>query len=337
MIIGLTGKNGSGKGELAEFLKKRGFTYYSLSDELREEMHRQKIEITREKLIPFANDMRNKYGPSYLAEKILSKIDLDKNYVVDSIRNPFEVETLRKRKDFHLISVTADAKVRFERLKSRGRESDPVDYKKFLAIDAAEASNADPSAQQLDRTSEMADAVVDNNTTIEEFHDKIKQVLRVLAMNTKRPSWDEYFLSIAQVVSLRGNCIKRRVAALIVKDNRVISTGYNGTPKGIKNCNEGGCARCNDLGESGKALEECTCAHAEENAIAQSALHGVAIKGGVLYTTYSPCLRCTKLIINSGIVEVVYNQAYSIEQLPLKLLREASVKVRKVNLPERMF
>lgn len=337
MIIGLTGKNGSGKGEVAEFLKRRGYQYFSLSDEIREEMKRQKVPITRESLIPFANGLRNEHGPSYLAEQILKKMDMDKNYVVDSIRNPFEVETLRKRKDFYLVSVMADSKVRFERLKGRGRENDPTDYKKFLEIDAAEARNADPAAQQLDRTQEMADAVVENHTTVEDLHDKVKQVLRVLAMGTKRPNWDEYFIGIAQVAALRGNCIKRKVAAVIVRDNRVISTGYNGTPRKIKNCSEGGCHRCNELEESGTNLEECICAHAEENAIAQAAYHGVAIKDATLYTTFSPCLRCTKLIINSGIGEVVYNQAYSIAELPLKLLAEAGVVVRRIELSERNF
>lgn len=337
MIIGLTGKNGSGKGEVANFLLKRGFVYHSLSDEIREEMKRQGVPITRSSLIPFATGLRNKYGPSYLAEKVLEKLDPDKNYVIDSIRNPFEVEELRQRKDFHLISITADPKVRFERLRSRGRENDPVDYDRFLEIDAAEASNKDPAAQQLNRTHELADATIENNGKLEHLHEKIKQVLRVLAMNTKRPSWDEYFISIAQVASLRGNCIKRKIAAVIVKDNRVISTGYNGTPRGVKNCNEGGCPRCSDLDESGKNLEECICAHAEENSIAQAAYHGVSIKDSTLYTTYSPCLRCTKLIINSGVGEVVYNQLYPINEIPLKLLKKVGIKVRKIELPERIF
>lgn len=331
MIIGITGKNGSGKGEVADFLKDRGFTYYSLSDEIREEMKKEGLEITRDTLIPFANNLRNKFGPSYLAEKVLERLDPDKNYVIDSIRNPFEVETLRKRKDFHLISVVAEPKIRFERLRNRARESDPTDYDKFLEIDAREANSDDPSAQQLDRTHEMADAVIQNNKDIDELHDKTKQILRVLAMNTKRPNWDEYFMSIAKVVALRANCIKRKVAAVIVKDKRIIATGYNGTPKGITNCNEGGCERCNSLETSGKNLEACICSHAEENAITQAAYHGTSVKGASLYTTFSPCIHCTKMIINSGIAEVIYNMEYSIEELPMKLLKEAKIKVRKLS------
>ena len=134
MIIGLTGKNGAGKGVGADFLKELGYQYYSLSDVIREEMTKKKIAITRENLIKFANEMRTTYGPSILAEKILAKLDPDKNYVVDSVRNPFEVETLRKRKDFHLIVIEADPKARFERIKARAREKDPITYEDFLKI-----------------------------------------------------------------------------------------------------------------------------------------------------------------------------------------------------------
>ena len=137
-------------------------------------------------------------------------------------------------------------------------------------------------------------------------------------------------MKIAQVAALRSNCIKRKVAAVIVLDHRVISTGYNGTPRGIKNCNEGGCPRCHTFGKSGEHLEECLCAHAEENAIAQAAYHGVRIAGATIYTTYSPCLRCTKLIINSGITEAVYSLAYPMEKIPMSLLSEAGVKVRQL-------
>ncbi len=176
----------------------------------------------------------------------------------------------------------------------------------------------------------MADAVVYNNGTIDELREQVRHVVQALAANLGRPSWDKYFMDIAKVVSLRGNCIKRKIAAVIVKDKRIISTGYNGTPRGITNCNEGGCPRCNHFGASGDKLDECLCSHAEENSIVQAAYHGVSIKGATIYTTYSPCLICTKMIINSGIAEVVYDKAYAIADVPLRLLKEAGVKVRQL-------
>ena len=137
-------------------------------------------------------------------------------------------------------------------------------------------------------------------------------------------------MNIARMVAERSNCIKRSVAAVIVKDKRIISTGYNGTPRGVKNCNEGGCPRCNSFGQGGANLDECLCSHAEENAIVQAAYHGVSVKRGIIYTTFSPCLTCTKMIINSGLTEVVYNARYPMGEVPLKLLAEAGVKARKV-------
>ena len=147
---------------------------------------------------------------------------------------------------------------------------------------------------------------------------------------TRRPGWDEYFMNIAHVVASRSNCIKRQVAAIIVKDKRIISTGYNGTPRGIKNCNEGGCARCNAHVPSGTQLDECYCSHGEENAIVQAAYHGISLKGSTLYTTYSPCLICTKMIINSGIQEVVFGKEYPLSEASIVLLKEAGIKIRKL-------
>lgn len=146
----------------------------------------------------------------------------------------------------------------------------------------------------------------------------------------ERPSWDDYFMRIAHVVATRSNCLKRHVAALIVKDLRVVATGYNGTPRGTRNCNEGGCPRCASLVPSGTALEDCLCSHAEENAITQAAYHGTSIRDASLYTTFSPCLLCTKMIINSGIREVVYEADYPLGASALDLLEEAGLTVRRI-------
>lgn len=147
----------------------------------------------------------------------------------------------------------------------------------------------------------------------------------------ERPSWDEYFMNIAKVAATRGNCSRRQVAAVIVRDHRVISTGYNGTPRGVRNCCDGGCPRCSSSIPSGTGLSECLCSHAEENAIVQAACYGIAVKGATLYTTYSPCLQCAKMIINAGISEVIYFQHYTIDDVSLALLREAGVVVRPLD------
>ena len=146
----------------------------------------------------------------------------------------------------------------------------------------------------------------------------------------KRPSWDQYFMDIAQMVAARSNCSRRQVAAVLVRDSRIISTGYNGTPRGVRNCSDGGCPRCSSDAPSGHALHECLCSHAEENSIVQAACYGIAVKGATLYTTYSPCLQCAKMIINAGIREVVYNESYSIDGTSRRILAEAGVILRPV-------
>lgn len=146
-----------------------------------------------------------------------------------------------------------------------------------------------------------------------------------------RPDWDHYFMKIATVVATRGNCLRRQVAAVIVKDQRLISTGYNGTPRGVKNCFEGGCERCAGDAPSGTSLGECICCHAEENAITQAAYHGIALRGATLYSTLSPCLTCAKMIINSGIQEVVYENEYEFSVQTRTLLHAGGVRCRKLS------
>ena len=147
--------------------------------------------------------------------------------------------------------------------------------------------------------------------------------------NKSRPGWDAYFMAIAQVVKLRSNCRRRDVAAVVTRDNRIVSTGYNGTPSGIRNCFEGGCARCAGAAASGENLGECICAHAEENAIVQAAHYGVALAGATLYCTESPCLICAKMIISAGIREVVYQNDYRFTRQVAALFREAGIRYRK--------
>jgi len=329
MIIGLTGRNGSGKTAVCEYLKSRGFEYFSLSDEIREEIRKRGMDITREVLIGVGNELREKHGPGVLAERILRRLDIDRNYVVDSIRNPGEVDVLRRRPDFTLLALEADETIRFERSRKRGRESAAQTLGQFVEEEARELDSSNPANQQLQATREKADLVVTNNGTLEQLHQRLDELLPPMMSRFSRPSWDEYFMSIAKVVAMRGNCMKRKVAAIIVKDRRVVSTGYNGTPRGAKNCNEGGCPRCNGMAPSGTALDECLCCHGEENAITQAAYHGTSLKGATLYTTYAPCLLCTKMIINSGIAEVVYNQDYPLNERALSLLQECGVSLRR--------
>jgi dCMP deaminase len=332
MIIGLSGRNGAGKGEVLAFLESRSFYALSLSDVIRDELRRQGQSETRERMIETGNAIRQAHGPGGLATILAEQLLSDRNYVIDSVRHPAEVEVLRARASrFLLWWVEAGEDVRLSRMRARGRGGDPQTLEELRALEGRELGGAGPDAQQLLAVQAQADATLRNDGTKAELHAQV-QVLLERSLFFERPSWDEYFMAIARVVASRSNCVKRKVAAVITRDRRIISTGYNGTPRGTLNCNEGGCPRCNSFAEGGTRLDECLCSHGEENAITQAAYHGVLVKGGTLYTTFSPCLICTKMIINSGLTEVVYNAEYPLGQTSLDLLREAGVKVRKLAL-----
>lgn len=143
-----------------------------------------------------------------------------------------------------------------------------------------------------------------------------------------RPTWDEYFMKIVELVKSRSTCLRRHVGALIVKDKRILSTGYNGAPTGCKHCSEVGCLREKMNIPSGERHELCRASHAEQNAIAQAAYSGTSIKGGVLYVTDQPCVLCAKLAINAGIEKIVFKGDYP-DKLSMDLLQEAGIRVVK--------
>lgn len=169
MIIGLTGKNAAGKGELAEHLKSKGFAYFSLSDALRDEATKQGLDHSRDVLIKLGTEMREKLGNAILAVKINEKIRQlqNKDIVVDSIRNPGEIEELRKNNNLILIGVHTDSKIRFERLVRRGRVGDSKTFEEFLEHEKKENNN-EGSGQQLDRCMGMADKIINSDGSIEE-------------------------------------------------------------------------------------------------------------------------------------------------------------------------
>ncbi|UCE86061.1 MAG: AAA family ATPase [Deltaproteobacteria bacterium] len=330
MILGLSGTYGAGKGEICDYLAARSFEVHSLSDVIRDALRARGHRETRERMIETGTALRAEHGEGVLAERVLGRLEPDRNYVIDSIRHPEEVARLRAaRPDFRLIWVDADASVRLARIGSRGRSGDPANADDLDRLEGSELASADPAAQQLVAVRDRADFAIRNDGTREELHAAIRRVLDQ-CLHFERPDWDDYFMSIARVVASRSNCVKRKVAAVITRDRRIISTGYNGTPRGVRNCNEGGCPRCNAFAEAGTQLSDCLCSHGEENAITQAAYHGVSVRGGTLYTTLCPCLICTKMIINAGIEAVVYNADYPLGDVSLGLLHQAGVKVRQL-------
>ncbi|MBR4396146.1 MAG: cytidine/deoxycytidylate deaminase family protein [Eubacteriaceae bacterium] len=145
-------------------------------------------------------------------------------------------------------------------------------------------------------------------------------------MSEKRPEWDEYFMNLLDVIKTRSTCLRRHVAAVIVKDRQILATGYNGSPKGVAHCEEVGCLREKLHIPSGERHELCRGTHAEQNAIIQAAVHGVSIEGSEIYITDSPCILCSKMLINAGIKRVTYRGDYP-DSLAMDMLREAGVEL----------
>ncbi len=143
----------------------------------------------------------------------------------------------------------------------------------------------------------------------------------------ERPTWEEYFMDITRLVAKRSTCVRRRVGAVLVMDKRLLATGYNGAPSGLAHCLEVGCLREQNHIPSGERHELCRGIHAEQNAIIQAAFHGVRIQGATLYCTNLPCVICTKMLINAGIKEIIYESGYA-DDLTRDMLLEARIPVR---------
>ncbi|KYK27678.1 MAG: cytidine deaminase [Candidatus Proteinoplasmatales archaeon SG8-5] len=144
----------------------------------------------------------------------------------------------------------------------------------------------------------------------------------------QRPTIDEYFMNMAHLVSERSTCLRRKVGAVVVEDKRILTSGYNGAPKGLAHCAETGCVRELQNVPSGERHELCRGVHAEQNAIIQAAVFGVSVKGATMYITNYPCSVCAKMILNAGLGEVVYEGEYE-DNLAIELLTEGQIIVRK--------
>jgi len=149
-------------------------------------------------------------------------------------------------------------------------------------------------------------------------------------MNHDRPDWDSYFMEIARIISMRSTCLRRNVGAVIVKDKRILATGYNGAPSGLKHCMEVSCLRERMKIAPGERHELCRGLHAEQNAIIQAAYHGVSINGAHLYCTHLPCSICIKMLINAGIDKVYYEDGYP-DELSLSLIGESNILLSKID------
>lgn len=333
LIIGITGTLGAGKGTVVEYLReKRHFAYFSVRQFLREELEKRGLEPNRDNLTFVANELRAEHSPSYIADCLYERAaQSGQNAIIESLRAVGEVESLRKKGNFKLWAVDADPKIRYERIHLRGSETDHIDFATFESNEKREMENDDPNKQNLKACMAMADHKLTNNGNIEELHQQIDRILETLESEqeeTRRPSWDEYFMDLCHSVALRATCNRGRSGCVIVKDKQILVTGYVGAPSHLPHCDEVGHLLRKTLHEDGSITTHCVrTVHAEQNAICQAARRGVALEGSTLYCTMTPCRTCAMLIINCGIKKVVAEYKYHAGAESEEMFRQAGVEL----------
>lgn len=268
------------------------------------------------------------------------------NLVVTDVSLRNEYDALSKRPFFLLVSVDAPLMTRWTRYKLRCASLDEAvpDLETFVGMSDEHfyGKNTDhgtristgplqPDSGNAAVFLKSSLRILNVQESLYAFHEHLAD-LDLVNPDRIRPSWDAYFMQLASLASLRSNCMKRRVGCVLVRNKRVISTGYNGTPRGLKNCNEGGCSRCNAALAGGVGLGTCLCLHAEENALLESGRERVGDEA-TLYCNTCPCLTCSVKIAQVGVKEVIYNQAYSMDDRSAEILKEAGVVLRQFSPP----
>ena len=330
MIIGLTGYIASGKDAMAKYLEEKSFIHISLSDILREELRVHGKDITRNNLDELGSNLRERFGPGVLAQRALAMVDENKDYVISSIGTVGEVLVLKKHPNFTLVFVDAPLRIRWNRLKIRNREKDPKTYKDFKTIELRQSKGGGKHYRAFDDVRKIADIILVNDKSLKNAYSKMDRITNDI--RHKRPSWDDYFISIVNAVGLRGTCDRGKSGALFVKDNRILATGYVGSPSGLPHCDDVGHLFDEVLLYDGKVKRHCVrTIHAEQNAIAQAARHGVPIDGSTCYVTMEPCYTCAKMLINAGVVRVVASKRYHAAHRSREIFRQAGVMLNIVH------
>ncbi len=330
MIIGVTGTKASGKGILTEILREKGFVYSSTSDRVREEAIARGItDYTIVDLQNIANKIREDFGTEELVRRTLKKLEGNEKMIIDGIRNPGEIEEIKKQGGI-IFSIDAPKEQRFQRLIQRHRYSDPKTWEEFVRMEERDMGKGEESTgQQVAKCMEMADIKIVNDGTLETFKTRIEYALLKLEEKEnpkKRPSWDEYFMGICEKVAERCTCDRGKGGTVIVKDKRILTTGYIGSPPGIPHCDEIGHLLKTVTHEDGNQTTHCMrTIHCELNALLQAAKLGIALDGSTLYTFKAPCRNCAMAIISAGIKRVVAKMRYHGDFDTADLFKQARV------------
>lgn len=309
MFVGLCGGICSGKRTVAQYLiEHHGFTRLRLQHPGKKPLTDDKHTFqTIDELVDFVT---TQWQRRWVTTDVYSEAILD-----ILVRRPF----------FILISVDAPVNVRWKRYQTRLSPETLLTLEHFVLRSDDHLFN--PTNGLLPLISRATIRLLNTSSDLAHLYATLGK-LDLTNEDRLRPSWDQYFMQLASLAAQRSNCMKRRVGCVLVREKRVISTGYNGTPRGLKNCGEGGCPRCNGAQGSGVGLSTCLCIHAEENALLEAGRERIR-EGAILYCDTCPCLTCSIKIAQVGISEVVYSQGYSMDRETAAVFREAGVQLRQ--------
>ena len=339
MIIGLTGSLCAGKGTVAEFLKGKGLERsVSLSDIMDQELQILGIQAS-ESLFQKSRRVKPRHLAMIEADLAVSELRDEHGYhigIISGLTNVHQVTELKKLTSFYLIGVTSPPEVRFFRAQKAQKIGPDASLDNFREIDAVYSGQIGGSLRNISDCLPLSDVLIENHGTLEDLHGKCEKAydyLRKKSISDMRPGWDDYFLKVALLVAERATCFRHAIGAVIVKDKRILTTGYNGAPSGVEDCLEKGFCVKDKLGlPSALAQERCQAVHAEQNALIQASSHGVGVAGATMYCTHTPCYVCAKSIVNAKIKKVVTFSEYPDGEFG-PLFKEAGVEFVKHTKP----
>ncbi|KAF2402472.1 deoxycytidylate deaminase [Trichodelitschia bisporula] len=327
MLIGVCGSICAGKTSVVEYLvKEHGFQLLSI--ELPSDYPPRLAELLESRDTPPDATFRFRDAQSlldFVTENWRGR------WVTSSVWDESVLDILLKRPFFLFISVDAPGSVRWNRLLARcsARRCPMPMLDSFLLYNDNEHYTPVSGLAPLLGRAQLR--LLNSTSSLSQLHEALAK-LDLPNESRLRPSWDQYFMQLAHLAAQRSNCMKRRVGCVLVREKRVISTGYNGTPRGMRNCNDGGCPRCNDASGVGVGLDTCLCLHAEENALLEAGRDRIR-DGSILYCDTCPCLTCSVKIAQVGISEVVYSVGYNVDSAAAAIFQEAGVKLRQFSPP----
>ncbi len=321
-LIAVVGLTGSGKSEVGTLLEQQGFSKVRFGDVTMEVLRQKGLVVNEENERYVREDLRRQYGMAAYATlntaKIRSALNADKDVVVDGLYSWEEYKVLKQEfPELVVLSVHASPQTRYQRLAARKER--PLTEEEARSRDVSEIENI-----QKGGPISMSEHVLVNEGSLDELRRAVKKFLGV----HERHDWDDYFMNIAREVANRGTCDRGRSGAVIVKNKRILTTGYVGSPVGLPHCDEVGHLMTEVQNGDGNKSQHCIrTTHAEQNALIQAARFGIPVEGSTLYCKLEPCHVCAKMIINAGMRRVVCEKRYHAGQLTRQMFQDADVQL----------